>query len=338
LVADRVTQKGETVLIEPRPLPPETIDGLRPPRAGFPYFAHADHFLFDAAARDYSAANAWWLADACLLAYGAAAFVEKAFAQSPLPGQSWRLDWLGTSAENRGLALSHAEAIVVVFRGTRLEVRAPIDAAEVVLINQDDLWTDSQFLPAVCRMGGRVHSGFAKAFAEVASDFDNIVQARRPGQRLWLAGHSLGGALATLAAAHVGPDGVHGLYTYGCPRVGDAAFAAALPADCHYRFVSGDDWVTTVPPELLGYVHAGTLQQLRGGPARRFWNDLASAAGDLASVLRMMTKDLRLNMGELPLKIAGLADHAPIYYATLLWNALLASEEGGKRGSARIAR
>jgi hypothetical protein len=25
----------------------------------------------------------------------------------------------------------------------------------------------------------------------------------------------------------------------------------------------------------------------------------------------------------LPLKIGGFADHAPIYYATLLWNALL---------------
>ena len=59
---------------------------------------------------------------------------------------------------------------MVVFRGTRLHVHNLMDVAELVIINQSDLWIDSLFLPAVCRVGGRVHSGFLKAFAEVSDD------------------------------------------------------------------------------------------------------------------------------------------------------------------------
>jgi len=311
------------VLAEPRHLPLETVDGLRPPRPGFPYFAHADRFPLAATVTEYSAVNAWWLADASFLAYGNAAFIEDAFGKSPLPGLSWQLDWLGTPDNNRGIVLTNEETLVVVFRGTRLEVKSPFSATEVVLINADDLWTDSQFLPAVHDAGGRVHTGFLSAFAEVSSCFETIVQTRLTGRRLFLTGHSLGGALATLAAAHIGPDRVDGLYTYGCPRVGDAVFAAALSVDSYFRFVQGEDWVPAVPPELLGYVHAGTLQRVSGGPDRKFWGDLAGAAGDLIGALTSMAKELRLDMGELPFKISGLVDHAPIYYATLLWNSLL---------------
>ena len=65
--------------LEPREPPVETIDGLRPPRAGFPYFAHADHFPFEPGAVAVSPVNAWWLADASFLVYGDADFVEDAF-------------------------------------------------------------------------------------------------------------------------------------------------------------------------------------------------------------------------------------------------------------------
>ena len=41
-----------------------------------------------------------------------------------------------------------------------------------------------------------------------------------------------------------------------------------------------------------------------------------------------MAKAIRVDAGELPFKVAGLADHAPIYYATLLWNVLAESARG----------
>jgi triacylglycerol lipase len=309
-----------------RPHPSETVSGLRPPLNGFPFFAHADRFPFQSEAVACSATNAWWLADASFLVYGTAAFIEEALRNSPLPSQSFRLDWLGTRDDNRGLILSNDATLVVVFRGTRLQVHTLFDVAEVVLIDEDDWRIDSQFLPTVCQAGGRAHRGFLAAYADIRDRLDAVVRARRPGQALWLTGHSLGGALATLAAAHLDEPTIQGIYTYGCPRVGDAAFVSVLPRQSHYRFVHRDDWVSTVPPDLLGYVHGGTLWHLPGDGPRRFWDDLLSGVGSLATAVNSLASRLRLDSDQLPFKIAGLADHAPIYYATLLWNILLDSE------------
>jgi triacylglycerol lipase len=305
-----------------RPPPCETIDGLRPPLSGFPYFAGAVEFAFQPQATGYSQTNAWWLADASFLVYGDAAFVQEAIRNSPLPNQEFRLDWLGTPDDNRGMVLASDAALVVVFRGTRLQVHSVLDATEVVLIHQDDFLIDGSFLFKPAHTGGRVHAGFLNAFNEIRDCFDAIVAARQPGQRLWLTGHSLGGALATLAAAHVGPAAVQGLYTYGAPRVGDSAFAAVLPQQSYHRFVHRDDWVVNVPPKFLGYVHGGTLKTVSGSQPRRLRGDLASRLQAFRDTLLSTARNLRLNTGDLPFQIGGLADHSPVYYATLLWNAL----------------
>ena len=309
-------------------MPVETLSGLRPPLAGFPYFAHADELPFQPDATSASDVNAWWLADASFLVYGTATFMEQALLASPLPALGFRLEWLGTPDNNRGMVLSSDTAIVVAFRGTRLQVHSLLDAAEVVLLNQNDLWIDGQFFPSVHRAGGKAHAGFMKAFTEISDRLDAIVEARRPGQALWLTGHSMGGALATLAAAHLGRDAVQGLYTYGCPRVGDKAFASVLPVTSHLRFVHRDDWVPTMPPEFLGYVHAGTLRLVTGSPSRNLLDDFTTGLKDLASALQTMAAESSFKADSLPFKLAGLADHMPVYYATLLWNALAAKTTG----------
>lgn len=306
-----------------RPLPEETIQNLVPPLIGFPYFAYADQVPFCAQAVEYSAANAWWLAEASFLVYGAAEFIESAVAHSPLPALGFELEWLGSRDQNRGLVLRHEQALIVVFRGTRLASRSLFDVAEVVVIDQDDLKTDSQFVSNACRAGGRVHSGFLAAYASVSDRLDEVLARQRtPPPHVWLTGHSLGGALATLAAAHLPAGQVQGLYTFGSPRVGDAAFASVLPRPSHYRFVHRNDWVPRVPPEWLGYLHAGELITLDESGRRSLWNDLAWSADRLAGVMKILKDRQRFHMNELPFQVPGLADHAPIYYATLLWNRL----------------
>ena len=310
--------------LQPRLVPEETIASLVPPRSPFPYFAHPDGSRFAPSGQGDHPANASWMADASLLVYGDASFIRDVFQASPLPAQGYELNLLGGDDENRGMVLYSDTAIVFVFRGTRLQTHTLLDAAEIVVLNQDDLWTDSQFLPAAYRAGGKVHSGFLQAFTEIAPLLDALVENRSPQQRIWLTGHSLGGALATLAAAHLGPDTIQGLYTFGCPRVGDSAFASTLPTQSYIRFVHRDDWVPTVPPGILGYVHAGTLHPVTG-PPRNFLDDLTTGAKELAATLRAMAANSNLNTGSLPFKISGLADHAPVYYATLLWNALVST-------------
>ncbi len=313
---------GEPVGIRPRPLPVETLHGLRPPLAGFPWFRHADRFPLKPATGEYSAVNAWWLSDACFLSYGDAAFVQEAFGGSPLPDQSWQLGWVGEPGNNRGIVLSRNDVMVIVFRGTRLERHSPFDAAELIVINQDDLWVDSRFLPVVSRFGGSVHAGFLSAFSEISDDLDNILRGRARNQALILAGHSLGGALATLAATHADPVEVDALYTYGSPKVGNAGFAESVAGLRHFRHVCGEDWVPKLPPAFLGYVHTGQLMPVPGVASRgerREWYDSAS---ELFSGLTAMAKAGRVDVGDLPFRIAGLVHHAPVCYATLLFNAL----------------
>src|SRR3954451_24228446 len=101
--------------LPPRPMPVETLSGLRPPLAGFTYFAHADELPFQPDATGASDVNAWWLADASFLVYGTATFIEQALLASPLPARGFLLDWLGTPDNNRGMVLANDAAIVVVF-------------------------------------------------------------------------------------------------------------------------------------------------------------------------------------------------------------------------------
>ncbi|MFP4308526.1 MAG: lipase family protein [Desulfococcaceae bacterium] len=96
--------------------------------------------------------------------------------------------------------------------------------------------------------GGMVHSGFKKEFfkvwPEVAEALEEI------DLPLFFAGHSLGGALALLAASMRKPRAV---YTFGCPRVGDPAFAAGLDGVPVYRIASLRDIVTGVPPSRIPF-------------------------------------------------------------------------------------
>ncbi|MDR3621832.1 MAG: lipase family protein [Paludisphaera borealis] len=319
-----------------RPLPKETIEGLLPPPSDFPYFAGSDVVRFQPTAPAASVSstgsfqdvNAWWLADASTLVYGDAAFVESRFDQSPLPGLGFTIDWIRDGDDIRGMVLSAADVLVVVFRGTKvlLPGLSGSDSPNVIdmIVGNEDLKIDSRLLPAASRAGGFVHSGFLDAYARISGRLDEVFKARRAEQKLWLAGHSLGGALAVLALAHLADDGpIEGVYTYGCPRVGDRAFVDSLPRCVHRRFVHRDDVVARIPTSWpFAYVDAGEFQAVPDVSPRALLSDLNEGFNNLASALKRSIEQKRLDVGAVPFSIGGLADHAPVYYATLLWNAL----------------
>jgi triacylglycerol lipase len=142
---------------------------------------------------------------------------------------------------------------------------------------------------------GTVHSGFLEAFESV---WDSISKALSGlGVPIFYGGHSLGAALATLAAARRPPEA---LYTFGSPRVGDSDFAAALSQVPAFRVVDGRDVVTEVPPEGLGFSHVGEEHRLSPPPR--------------PSLLRHPLLWLRSLLGPPP----PLADHAPIDYVERL--------------------
>jgi hypothetical protein len=74
-------------------------------------------------------------------------------------------------------------------------------------------------------------------------------------------GHSMGAALATLAASRV-QSSMARLVTIGSPAVGDAAFAATVDGMQVDRYVNCCDIICTLPPPRLGYVHVGRLHYI----------------------------------------------------------------------------
>ena len=141
---------------------------------------------------------------------------------------------------------------VLVFRGTEHNIK--------------DYLTDLEF--AELSMAGNkkeVHAGFTEALDSVWHDM--AAEMATLNSPVFYTGHSLGAALATLAAARHPPSAV---YTFGSPRVGNQAFIASLHNVPIYRIVDDEDVMTTVPSEALGYKHAGTATRLIA-PKRTFF-------------------------------------------------------------------
>jgi triacylglycerol lipase len=136
---------------------------------------------------------------------------------------------------------------------------------------------------------GKVHRGFATALAEMWADLKARLPPAGTGRPLWVTGHSLGAALATLASVRLLNEGyaVKGVYTFGCPRVGNLVFYDAYKPE-QFRFVNNNDLVPHVPLEtlLVGvpgsgilhfvYKHVGTLKYMnrqgRLGEGMSNWN------------------------------------------------------------------
>ncbi len=106
---------------------------------------------------------------------------------------------------------------------------------------------------------GTVHRGFYFAFQDVRPQLEDELR-EFAGRSLLLTGHSLGGALATIAAAEwQGGYSIKGIYTYGQPAVGRGQFLRFMGehyGDQFFRFVNDDDIVPRVPPNFW---HVGQL-------------------------------------------------------------------------------
>jgi hypothetical protein len=123
---------------------------------------------------------------------------------------------------------------------------------------------------------GDVHAGFQDIYGCVRhSVVANLPAATRGCANILITGHSLGAALAVLAAPDIAGAALAGpprtieprLTTFGGPRVGLPDFAAAFDAaiECCYRVVNFLDIVPLVPPSP--YVHVGAAIAVDSGGA-----------------------------------------------------------------------
>ena len=242
-----------------------SFQALTHPGEASNFFDIANLTEFDPRSKtSYNRTNALWLAEFCRLIYRqekdeikrSDGFLTR---NHFLAAKGWREDtFFNHDGTQAGLFVNQQlNCGALVFRGT---------------LGLKDVMTDLECLPTLPEGGGYVHNGFKRALDAVWDD--GIKPAlRKLDFPLFFTGHSLGAALATLAAARciLDPDlknsRPEALYTFGSPRVGDKAFGAALQGLFHCRLVNDKDIITTVPPVMLvggiaTFQHVGQLHHL----------------------------------------------------------------------------
>jgi triacylglycerol lipase len=122
-------------------------------------------------------------------------------------------------------------------------------------------------------------AGFSAIYATCRDAVLAAIAAAKGGRApLYVAGHSLGAAIATLLAFDVAcrakngaPLPVPTVYTFASPRVGTAPFASAydtlVPES--YRIANAPDLVPHTPPAALGYQHVSTLVPVDSGASAK---------------------------------------------------------------------
>lgn len=140
------------------------------------------------------------------------------------------------------------EEYVIAFRGT--------EPSEL-----SDLLADLNAIPRGAMTYGLVHSGFRKEADKLWALLKNHHQKHAKG-KFYITGHSLGGAMATIATSRFEEfTRVDQLTTFGSPRVGTRTFVKNIETP-HMRYVNNNDLVTKVPLALMGYKHHGKLQYI----------------------------------------------------------------------------
>ncbi len=192
-----------------------------------------------------------------------------------------KFDSEGTQA----ILVTNNEYLVLAFRGT--------EATSI-----KDIKSDFKATTQPCTTNGKVHSGFQEAFDKVVQDIEQSLNSEElKNKPLFITGHSLGGALATIATKQITHTGGNaGCYTFGSPRVGDEDWIYGLKTPI-YRIVNAADCVTMLPPsdELIsiiswfvgflsnnikklllskfgGYLHGGNMRYMTNCPKGDYKN------------------------------------------------------------------
>jgi hypothetical protein len=97
--------------------------------------------------------------------------------------------------------------------------------------------------------GGQVHAGFLHIYDSIKPELATLLRTSNRTNH-FVAGHSLGGALATLLARDLEPSTTE-CHTFGGPRVGDYDFTKTLEDHLFYRLVNSVDVIPATPLSVM---------------------------------------------------------------------------------------
>lgn len=271
------------------------------------HFENSQSHPFQSQAAAVSRVNAWWLAEAALASYWAPAAASGIFSAAGL--QSDYLTAKGTDC----YVAWRADAVIVAFRGTQPDQWA-------------DILTDAEAAQVPWDDDTRVHSGFAEALDDIWKSLSAMLASLSKNRTVWFCGHSLGAALAALAAYRY--DKTSGVCTIGCPYIGNPKFASAFNDKLRgrtLRYVNDNDVVTHVPPPLFliwRYEHVDSQRSIApdgtiSGNAPEITHFFADLIGRPQHVLEVIEG---LTASTLTVAPTFFLDHMPKAYAIWMWN------------------
>lgn len=277
------------------------------------FFREKKFATLDPLAKSFIPENAWYMAELSRISY----ITNLTEAKKQIRAGGFKSPKFFDNKKTGTQAfIAHTDKlIVVVFRGTQLSS------------SKEDIKTDLDFFFTKSAANGKVHKGFKKALDSIWQEILKEINIRQDGnKKLWFTGHSLGGALATLAASRCN---CHIAYTFGSPRVGNKTFSKLIKGSV-YRVTRAHDIVTRVPPAFIGYRHVGDLYfidtkgNIIENPNNLFMFKERLGGNEFKIIFLLFT----LFVLRSPFKFLSsyILEHSPYNYSVFMWNNISANK------------
>jgi hypothetical protein len=276
--------------------------GISPPR-------------FRPGAVGYTPVNAWWLSEISRLIY-----VRNPDEAGGVDGG--RSGFLA-SAALREICFINGEGVQCALIATYDNAESPFAVLVFRGTSAFDTWLSNlNTIQADWCGGGLVHAGFKSEFYRIWDAVDALLSEVPAGFPLFYTGHSLGGAMALLAA---GRRPAAAVYTFGAPKVGDAAFARSLRNMPIFRVVNNRDLVAVLPPSQIPFefCHAGEPHHYSDGLCPVEARPGGGAAGDVSEQNGGRRSGASWFSQRFMRPPEFLLDHAPVNYSRRLQQEIL---------------
>lgn len=236
------------------------------------YLRQIKHYdYFEADVTGHSWANSYLLALASLYMYedqvGATGYYDfrtKYEARFKNWGMYYAKAFRSTTTGTEYGILSNSKVVIVAFRGSEMIIEDWLTNLGTAATMKSVSWFGNNVW---------VHGGWYEALSSVYYYLKKrVLEQIAGGKKLWITGHSLGGALSVLCAYRMWKlDGidVQGVHTYGCPKIGNQYFNLMYTPPLHQktqRWVNDRDIITLQPPTNVpayaNYTHVGTTNNI----------------------------------------------------------------------------
>ncbi len=145
-----------------------------------------------------------------------------------------------------------SSAIILAFRGT-VTTEEWLEDFDLTLVDPQN--------NTLCEGGDSVcvaRGFFIDSYVSIRGQMHTALSRFPVSSPIIATGHSLGAIMAEYAAWELGAPRLRSVYTFGSPRGGNAAFAAAFAAaalPAVYRVTHAEDPVPHLPPMFFDYLH-----------------------------------------------------------------------------------